>query len=131
MLHERHFRESGHDLRHTARTPLDLHRAAPDGSAVSLEGTLLSLRSPGQSYTATDRATQLQARLRISYALKDTKGNILLQEKSTLWTETYAVGADAIRTEDNRRKALDKLLDDIAEDLYLQILVLYDEGEKL
>jgi len=96
-----------------------------------LTGTLESLRSPGQSYTSADRATQLQARMRVSYQLKDGKGNILLEEKSVLWTESYAVGGDAIRTEDNRRKALDKLLDDIAKDIYLQILVVYDAGDKL
>ena len=96
-----------------------------------LNGTLLSLRSPGQSYSSIDQATQLQAQLRISYQLEDAEGNIVLQEPSSLRTETYSVGIDAIRTEDNRRKALDKLFDDIAEDIYLQILVLYDEGEKL
>ena len=96
-----------------------------------LDGTLLSLRSPGQSYSSTDLATQLQAQLRISYQLKDAKGNIILDENSFLRAEPYTVGTDAIRTADNRRKALNKLLDDIAKDIYLQILVLYDEGERL
>ena len=96
-----------------------------------LEGSLLSLRSPGQSYSSTDLATQLQAQLRISYQLKDTNGNIILEENSSLHTESYTAASDAIRTADNRRKALDKLFDDIGRDIYLQILVLYDEGEKL
>jgi len=107
-------------------------RMANQGNAdYFLTGTLESLRSAGQSYTSADRATQLLARMRVSYQLKDSKGKILLEEKSALWTEAYAVGKDAISTDDNRRKALDKLLDDIARDIYLQILTVYDAGDKL
>jgi outer membrane lipopolysaccharide assembly protein LptE/RlpB len=96
-----------------------------------LDGTLVSLRNVGQTYDAVERASELLAILRISYKLRDKKGKIFLQTDSIPYAETYEVGADAIRTRDNRRQALNRLFDDLAEDIYLQILMLYDEGEKL
>lgn len=95
-----------------------------------LEGTLVSLRNIGQTYDAVERASELLAILRISYKLRDKKGKTFLQADSIPYAETYEVGADAIRTKDNQRQAINRLFDDLAEDIYLQILMLYDKGEK-
>ena len=42
-------------------------------------------------------------------------------------TEDYPLGTDAIRTGDNLRHALNLLFRDLAEEIYMRILIAYDQ----
>ncbi|MEJ2689091.1 MAG: LPS assembly lipoprotein LptE [Deltaproteobacteria bacterium] len=92
-----------------------------------LKGKIISLRSPGRTYNATDQVVELQAELTVSYTLIDRQGKIIFQEPSLAMTEDYPLGTDAIRTRDNLRHALNLLFRDLAEEIYMRILIAYDQ----
>lgn len=102
---------------------------APDAQ-YRLDGTIVSLRSPGHTYSATDQAVELRAVLTVSYSLTDRQGKVIFQEPDSIMTEDYPVGSDAIRTRDNRRRALQRIFRDLSEEIYLRLLIVYDQEGK-
>lgn len=96
-----------------------------------LNGTIVSLTSLGHTYSATDQAVELRAGLTVSYTLTDRQGKVIFQEPASILTEDYPLGDDAIRTRDNRRKALDRIFRDLSEEIYMRLLIAFEqEGEK-
>ena len=102
---------------------------APEAEYI-LNGTIVALQSPGHTYSATDQAVELRALLTISYTLTDQQGKIIFKQPATVMTEDYPLGNDAIRTRDNRRKALGRIFRDLAEEIYMRILIAYEQEEK-
>ncbi len=95
-----------------------------------LDGKIVSLRSPGHTYSATDKVVELRAELTVSYTLTDQQGKIIFQEPAAVMTENYPLGSDAIRTRDNLRHALNLIFRDLAEEIYMRILITYDQEGK-
>lgn len=96
-----------------------------------LNGKIVSLANPGHTYNATDKVVELQAELTVSYSLTNRQGKVILKEPATMMTENYPLGADAIRTQDNLHQALHLIFRDLAEEIYMRILIVYDqEGKK-
>ena len=100
-----------------------------DGEAAEyrLDGTIVSLKNPGHTYSDTDQAVELRAALTVSYTLTDRQGKVIFQEPDTVMTEDYPVGSDAIQDRDNRRRALQRIFRDLAEEIYMRILIVYEQ----
>lgn len=95
-----------------------------------LQGEFVSLSNPGHTYNETDKVVELQAELAVSYTLTDQKGKVVFTEPATVMTEDYPLGSDAIRTRDNRRHALSVIFRDLAEEIYMRLLIVYDQQGK-
>lgn len=88
-----------------------------------LEGEILEINHPGQTYSTFTEAKELVVSLAVSYRLIDREdGAVLWQEPRIIRSEIYPIGDDAIRTRDNRAQALGRISDDLAEEIYLKIL---------
>lgn len=87
-----------------------------------LEGKIVSISFPGLSYGKYDRATGLKAVLTVQYALKEEEtGRVIRQQNGYVLEEPFALGSSTSQTEDNKKKALQTLADDLAENLYIRI----------
>jgi hypothetical protein len=94
-----------------------------EGADLILGGEIVSMDIPSLSYGANNTTTQVEAHLTVRYILKNLKsGKVLVESPRKVYTETYLVTSDSTVTSDNESKALDKIIDDLSESIYLQTL---------
>ncbi|MCL7489558.1 MAG: LPS assembly lipoprotein LptE [Desulfobulbaceae bacterium] len=87
-----------------------------------LAGEIMSIDLPSISWTDT-RATEVRVRLDVRYILKDLQTDEILWEvPKEIWTEEYPTTGGSAAMADNEKKALDQILDDLSERLYLGTL---------
>ena len=101
-----------------------IHLASTPAEAdYQLSGKILSVSHPGLSYGDFDRVKELQAMLTVEFAFKEAEtGKILWQETKNIQEEPYVIGADAVRTQGNKKDAFEKIAEDLAEEVYLRVL---------
>lgn len=85
-----------------------------------LSGEILVVELPSVSWDNISEVTGSKINLFVRWALKDQKsGTILWEVPRKLYTEDYKVATSIMATED---EALEKIIDDMSEDIYLGAL---------
>ena len=65
----------------------------------------------------------MKARLTVRYILKNIKtGKILVEVPNQMFSEAYAVSSSSVTTKDNESKALEVIIEDLSEKIYLRTL---------
>ena len=91
-----------------------------------VNGRVISISFPGRSYSSLDRALALTATLNIDYTVTDTStGKAVWEAKGVTFTETYSVQTDA-----HKRLALETLVDNLAEQIYIRLYSAISRYEK-
>ena len=91
-----------------------------------VNGRINSMSYPGRSYNAQDRALALTATLNVDYTVTDTStGKTAWEAKGVSLTETYSVQTDA-----HKRLALETLVDNLAEQIYIRLYSAISRYEK-
>ncbi|MGV1099211.1 LPS assembly lipoprotein LptE [Thiovibrio sp. JS02] len=119
------------------RLATDIHNALQDwliqskrlilvGNAASadyiLKGRIVSVRYPGRSYNVKDTALALKAILTVEYSVRDVKTDKPVWEaKGYSLEETYTVGSSTAQTDANKKTALELIVNDLAENIYIRI----------
>jgi len=87
-----------------------------------LKGSISSLRYPGRSYTRTDTVQALKAILTVQYSVIDPKTDkVIWEAKDYTLEETYTYAGSASQTEANKKIALETLINDLSENIYVRI----------
>jgi len=88
-----------------------------------LAGEIISIDLPSLAYGANNITQQVKLTLHVRYILKDLdSGEILFQVPDQLRTEEYIIAADSSTTADNEEKALNIIIDELSQDIYLKTL---------
>lgn len=94
-----------------------------EGAQLILAGEILSIDLPSLSYGSGNNATEVRVLLTVRYILKDIEsGKVLIEVGNEVWTEEYKVGASASGSSDNEKEALETIIDDLSERIYLKTL---------
>ena len=94
-----------------------------EGAQLILAGEILSIDLPSLSYGASDAATEVKVLLTVRYILKDIETNkVLLEVGQETWTEGYKVGVTSSQSSDNEKEALEIIIDDLSEKIYIKTL---------
>jgi hypothetical protein len=93
------------------------------GADLILAGEIISINLPSLTYGVNNATTQARVYLTVRYILKNLKTDKIIFEVSRkVLSETYSINADSTVTSDNESKALDKIINDLSEDIYIQTL---------
>lgn len=85
-----------------------------------LAGEITFIDLPSVAWNSNARTTDVKVRLGLRYVLKDLKnGEILWEVPEDMWTEDFGTLNE---TADNEDEALEIILDDISEKIYLGVL---------
>jgi len=85
-----------------------------------LAGEIISIDLPSVSWGANSRATEVKVRLTVRYILKDMQTEEILWEvPKELWTEEYSTIGGSTAMLDKEKEALDQILSDLSERIYL------------
>ncbi len=88
-----------------------------------LAGEVISLDLNSVSWGADARSTRSKVVLEVRYVLKDIKSDEILWEVPLeTWTEAYSTEGGSSLTAGNEREALERILTDISERIYLGTL---------
>jgi hypothetical protein len=93
-------------------------------AALVLAGEVVAIELPSVAWNRDARSTEVKVRLHVRYILKDQQSDeILFEVPSELWTEEYPVGDGSSSViADNEEEALDEILSDLSERIYLRTL---------
>jgi len=88
-----------------------------------LAGEVVGIDLPSISWDGSARATEVKVRLYVRYILKDLQTDEILWEvPREMWTEEYsAMGGSSVMA-DNEKIALDQILEDMSERIYIGTL---------
>ncbi len=93
------------------------------GADLILTGEIVSIDLPSISWDGDSRATEVKVKLTVRYIVKDLKSEkILLEVSREHWTEEFSAAGDAAALADNENVALDQIIDDLSERIYLNTL---------
>ncbi len=93
------------------------------GAHLILGGEIMSIDLPSLSYGSGNDATEVRVLLTVRYVLKDIENNkVLLEVGRETWTQEYKVGASSSENSDNEKEALDIIIDDLSEKIYINTL---------
>jgi len=88
-----------------------------------LAGEIISIELPSISWNRDADATEVNVRLRVRYILKDLKSDDILWEVSgETWTKAFESTGDSSELADNEEEALEKIIEDLSERIYLKTL---------
>lgn len=88
-----------------------------------LAGEVVSIDLPSISWDGAARATEVKVRLNVRYILKDLRTDEILWEMPTeIWTEEYSAMGGSAAMADNEKIALDQILEDMSERIYIGTL---------
>ncbi len=88
-----------------------------------LAGEILSLNLPSLSYGANSTTKEVKIKLTVRYVLQDiTSKKFLIEVPRELRTEEYTTTSDVAETSDNEDEALDTIVDEMAQKIYLQTI---------
>lgn len=89
------------------------------GADLILAGEIVSLELPSLSYGSNNIASEVKVRLRVRYVLKDLASNkILMEVPDQIWIEDYLVSNNSNVNQDNERKALETIINDLSQRIY-------------
>ena len=89
-----------------------------------LAGEVVAIELPSVAWNRDARSTEVKVKLHVRYILKDQQTDEILWEvPGELWTEEYPVGNGSSSViADNEQDALDEILSDLSERIYLRTL---------
>ena len=88
---------------------------------LKLIGEISSINLPGLFYNSLDEALEIKIKLTVSFALYNTSNNIILwQEKQYVVYEPFLLDPTGEETQYNKKRALIRIGDEIAEIIYLR-----------
>ncbi len=88
-----------------------------------LAGEIMYIDLPSISWSGNARTTEVRVKLGVRYILKDLKsGNVLWEVPNELWTENYSTEGGSTAIADREREALNKIISDLSERIYLGTL---------
>jgi hypothetical protein len=94
-----------------------------EGSDLILGGEIISIDLPSLSYGSSGATKEVKVRLTVRYILKNIKtGKVLIEVPNEVFSEAYSISSSSTTTKDNESKALDLIIDDISEKIYLRTL---------
>lgn len=94
-----------------------------DGADLILAGEIISIDLPSLSYGANNTTTEVKVHLQVRYIMKDLKTNrTIIEVPNEIWTENYTVSSTVAATSDNEDAALEAIIDDLSEKIYLATL---------
>jgi len=89
------------------------------GADLILAGEIVSIDLPSLSYGIDNTATEVKARLRVRYILKEISTNtIILEVPEETWTEAYLIGSNSTDLIDNEEEALDTIIENLSQKIY-------------
>jgi hypothetical protein len=89
------------------------------GADLILGGEIISIDLPSLSYAKNSVTSQVNAKLKVRYILKDIKSNkIVFEMPGELWTEPYLTSTSVNVTSKNEQEALDTIIEDISKRIY-------------
>lgn len=92
-----------------------------DQADLSLHGEIVAIDLPGLFYDKFDEALEIKIKLTVRFDLRDNKNDhILWRERRYIVYEPFVIDPDPGKTKSNRRRALLKIGDEIAELIYLR-----------
>ncbi len=95
----------------------------PAQAEYELTGTLLDINYPEISYGNHLLANELRANLRVRFTIIDHNNKkAVWTQKNRTFTETLSMSANPITLQANKKEALTKITNDIAETIYLHII---------
>ncbi len=88
-----------------------------------LAGEIVSIDLPSIAWNVNAMATEVKVRLNVRYILKDLQTNEILWEvPREIWTEEYSSLGGSMAINENEKRALDVILEELSERLYLGTL---------
>ena len=94
-----------------------------EGSDMILAGEIVSIDIPTLSYGANNITTEVKVHLKVRYILKSIKtGKVLMEIPNQSFSEAYLINTSSSITKDNEYKALQRIIDDLSEKIYLRTL---------
>jgi hypothetical protein len=101
----------------------------PAQAQYELTGALLDINYPEISYGSHLLANELRANLRVRFSIIERSNKKDKKDKKAVWTqknrtftETLSMSANPITLQANKKEALAKITNDIAEAIYLHII---------
>ena len=92
-----------------------------DKADLKLIGEISSINLPGLFYNSLDEALEIKIKLTVNFALYNTSNNtILWQEKQYVVYEPFLLDPTGEETQYNKKRALIRIGDEIAEIIYLR-----------
>lgn len=89
------------------------------GADLILAGEIISIELPSLSYGSNNTAAEVKVRLRVRYVLKDIATNsILMEVPDEVWIDDYLISTSSAVNQDNERKALDTIINDLSQRIY-------------
>ena len=89
------------------------------GADLILAGEIVSIELPSLSYGVNNTAAEVKVRLRVRYVLKEIASNkILMEIPDEVWIEDYLVSSSSSINQDNEKKALDRIIEDLSQRIY-------------
>lgn len=94
-----------------------------------LGGEVVSIDLPSLSYGANNTTREVKLKMQVRYILKDTQtGDILFQVPGQMRSEEYTVSSDAMTNSNNEKEALETIIDELSQDIYLKTLTKLSKG---
>ncbi len=88
-----------------------------------LAGEILSLNLPSLSYGTNSTTKEVKIKLTVRYVLQDIDSKkFLIEVPREVRTEEYSTTSDVAETSDNEDEALDTIVDEMAQKIYLQTI---------
>lgn len=95
-----------------------------EGADYILAGEIISYDIPSLTFGANDSATEVNLTMKVRYVFKDLKtDDILIEQPSETWRESYQITADARQTSDNAAAALEVIIDELSQKIYQKSLL--------
>ena len=93
------------------------------GAQLILAGEIVSIDLPSLTYGDGNSATEVKVLLTVKYILKDLEsGKVLMEVGNEIWTEEYRVGASSSANADNEKEAIETIIDDLSQKIYIKTL---------
>jgi hypothetical protein len=88
-----------------------------------LAGTIETVNNPATAFNSGDRATTLNASVKVSYRLIDrASGKTLWEIQNTVRERSYQAGDNGVRNRTNKEEAMSVIAGELAELIYLKVI---------
>ena len=90
-----------------------------EGADLILAGEIISIDLPSLSFGLDNTATEVKAKLRVRYILKEIATNtIVFEVPDETWTEAYLLGNSSTQAINNEEEALDRIIENVSQKIY-------------
>ncbi len=94
-----------------------------EGANLILAGEIVAIDLPSLTYGTGNDATEVKVLLTVRYILKDLENDkVILEVSNEVWTEEYKIGTSSSESADNEHDALEIIIDDLSEKIYIKTL---------